>query len=256
MSEPERPNVPASDQGRREPEHELQRLIVELGGGQQLVGDHLRGAAPGYLFLHGLGSVRAGEKSASLLRHAAQRKVACTRFDFRGHGESSGVLGEVKISELVDDTRRMLERIGPVHLVGSSLGGIVGAMVAAAVPAHVVSLTLLAPALGFLPNLEHLLDANGWLWTRQGRGFAVSRAVLDEARELREDALPGRLPMPVLVVHGTADDVVPHARSERFHAAIPHAHKQLWIVPDGDHRLAAVADQVWPRLDRLVRDLP
>ncbi len=229
-----------------------ERFVIELAGGHRVVGDHLAGATPGYLFLHGLGSVRAGEKSASLLRHAAAHGRSCTRFDFRGHGESSGMVGQVLIGELVADTCLVLDRFGPAHVIGSSLGGIIGAMVASAVPAQVRSLALLAPALGFLPHLGQLVDANGWLWTREGRGFPLARQVLDEAAGFDESALPDQLTMPVLLVHGTADDVVSHRQSEQLHARIPHVRKDLWIVPDGDHRLAAHADAIWARLERLL----
>lgn len=230
---------------------EAARFTLELGDGEFVVGDHLPGASPGYLFLHGLGSVRAGEKSASLFAHAAAAGRACTRFDLRGHGESSGVLGQIEVGQLVRDAELVLARFGAAHVVGSSLGGIVGAMVAAAVPERVAGLALLAPAIGFLPELHRLLDRDGWLWTQQGRGFPVAANVLAEAAAFDEASLPRRLRMPVLLVHGTADDVVPHDRSERFFAAIPHARKELWIVPDGDHRLAAQAAAIWPRLDRL-----
>lgn len=229
----------------------VQRFVVEVAPGQQVVGDLLDGNAPGYLYLHGMGSVRAGEKSASLFRHAAAHGRACARIDLRGHGESSGTIGRVRVGELVADTRRVLDRIGPAHVIGSSLGGIVAALVAAAAPEQVRSLALLAPALGFLPRLDRIVDARGWLWTSDGRGFPVAADVLAEAMAFDESGLPAALSMPVLLVHGTADDVVPHRASEQFHAAIPHAHKDLWIVPEGDHRLSAHADAIWQRFDRL-----
>lgn len=229
----------------------VRRFVVEVVPGQQVVGDLLEGAAPGYLYLHGMGSVRAGEKSDSLFRHAAARGRACARVDLRGHGESSGTIGQIRVGEVVADTLRVLERIGPAHVIGSSFGGIVAALVAAAAPAQVRSLALLAPALGFLPHLDRVVDARGWLWTSDGRGFPVAADVLAEAMAFDETALPAALPMPVLLVHGTADDVVPYRVSEQFHAAIPHAHKDLWVVPEGDHRLSAHAPAIWQRFDRL-----
>ena len=57
--------------------------------------------------------------------------------------------------------------------------------------------------------------------------------------------------MPTLVIHGTDDDVIPHIVSERFHAAMPQQNKQLWIVPDGDHRLNTVHAEMWQRIDQL-----
>lgn len=224
---------------------------VDRGAGEFLVGDELPGTRPGYLYLHGLASVRAGEKSGSLFAHAAARGRAAARIDLRGHGESSGRLGKIPVSALIDDVIAVLERSGPTWIVGSSLGGLVGAYAAAARPELVAGLALLAPALGLMGNLAARLDAQGRLWTREGQGFTVAPDVLADAKALDERGLPQRLRVPTLVVHGSDDDVIPPALSERFHAAIAHPQKQFWLVPGGDHRLNAVAAAIWPRLDAL-----
>lgn len=225
---------------------------LDLGAGERIAGDELPGDRPGYLYLHGLGSIRTGEKSDSLLAHARARGRAFLRVDLRGHGESSGRIGSVTIGELIVDVQRLLERTGPVVVVGSSLGGLVGAFASAARPDLVRGLCLIAPALGFLANLERLLDPQGRMWTREGASFRVEPRVLADARQLDEDSLPGRLAVPTFIVHGTADDVVPHRASERFFAAIPAARKDLWIVAGGDHRLSGFAAATWPRLDGVI----
>ena len=229
----------------------MQTFRLPLDDGHHLVGDELEGARPYYLFLHGLGSVRAGEKSATLMEHAARRGHGCLRFDMRGHGESSGQLGRVKLTELVDDAVRILERIGPAFVVGSSLGGLVASHAAAARPDLFRRLALLAPAFGMMPALEQLLDARGCLRTDQGLEFHVAQEVIADAKRHDERALPQRITCPTLVVHGTADDVVPVAVSEHLHAALAAKVRQLWIVADGDHRLSAVAPEIWRRLDDL-----
>lgn len=230
----------------------LQPFRLDLGGGDFVVGDELPGSSPHYLFLHGLGSVRCGEKSTSLLTHAAARGRGYLRFDLRGHGESSGRIGKVMVSELIADVVRVLERRGPAIVVGSSLGGLVGGHAAAARPDLVHALAMLAPALGLMANLAQRLDPQGRLWTREGQGFTVEQRVLADAKALDEQGLPGRLRVPSLLVHGTDDDVIPCRASERFFAAMPAEHKQLWIVPGGDHRLNTVATEIWRRLDTLV----
>ncbi|HEX6810121.1 MAG TPA: alpha/beta fold hydrolase [Planctomycetota bacterium] len=230
----------------------LHPFRLDLGAGEFLIGDQLAGTQPAYVFLHGLGSVRNGEKSTSLLAHAAARGRAFLRVDMRGHGDSSGRLGRVRISELIADAVRLLERTGPCLVVGSSLGGLVGAFAAAARPELVRGLALLAPAVGLVSSLAQRLDPQGRMWTSEGVGFVVEPAVIEDGKLLDEPGLAARLAVPTLVVHGTADDVVPVRAAERFFAAIPHARKELWIVRDGDHRLSTVAARIWPRLDRLL----
>ena len=231
---------------------QLERFELRPAPGERIVGDRLLGATPNYLFLHGLGSVRAGEKSTALLAHARTRGRGCLRFDFRGHGESTGRIGHATISELIGDTHAILDGNTPAILVGSSLGGLVAAFVAAARPADVVGLVLIAPALGFLPRMERRLHPAGRLRTSQDYAFTVDPRVLADARQLDEELLPTRLPMPVLIAHGTADDTVPPVLSERFFAAIPHPRKELWLVPGGDHRLNQPIAAIWRRMDALL----
>lgn len=230
----------------------LRSSSLTAADGTRIAYDHLAGNAPAYVYLHGLGSVRQGEKSTALLQHAAGRGRGCLRFDFRGHGESGGVIGHATISEVVADTLMMLAISGDAILVGSSLGGLCAAFAAAAAPERVRGLVLLSPAFGYVSRMLQRLDPDGRLRTSNGQRFHLDQRVIDDAARLDEAGLPARLPMPVLVVHGTADDVVPVAISERFFAAIPHAHKQLWLIDGGDHRLNREVASIYARMDALL----
>ncbi len=224
---------------------------IDLGGGHHLVGDERAGASPAYVFLHGLTSARLGEKSESLLAHAKSRGRGFLRFDLRGHGESSGVLGRVAVSELVDDAVKVLERTGPAIVVGSSLGGLVAAHAAAARPDLFRSLALLAPAFGLMPRIRDHIDNDGVMHTAQGASFFVDPRVRDDAEALDERGLPARVAVPTLLVHGTADDVIPQQVSEWFFGAMAAPKKQLWVVPQGDHRLNTVVTEIWQRVDSM-----
>ncbi len=226
-------------------------FALEVAPGEFLRGDALPGRPPAYVYLHGMGSLRSGEKSTSLAEHAAARGRTFVRVDLRGHGESTGRLGGVAVSELIADVEALLAHVGPAVVIGSSLGGLLAAHAAAHRPDLVRSLTLIAPALGLIPQLGKQLDAAGMLWTSDGRGFTVDQRVLDDAHALDEDSLPSRLTVPTLIVHGTADEVVPVQASERFFAAVASPRKELWLVAAGDHRLNTVAPRIWPRSDTL-----
>jgi pimeloyl-ACP methyl ester carboxylesterase len=220
--------------------------------GARLVGDRLEGATPGYLFLHGFASVRRGTKSDTLFAHAWSTGRAALRIDCRGHGESDGVLGEAPLSLVVRDVLGLLEQCGPSYIVGASFGGLVGATVAARRPDLVAGLVLVAPAFGLLPNLPRLVDACGRMRTSDGRLVRIGEAALAEAAAFDEAAVAAGLRCPLLIAHGDADEIVPIAAAEQFYGAVSAPRREFWRVAGGDHRLATVAAELWPRFDRLL----
>lgn len=230
----------------------LRQLRLHTHDGLSLAADELPGSAPCHVFLHGLGSGRVGDKSASLLAWARHRRLHFLRYDFRGHGESEGDIRELTLGRLVADGEVALGHVGRAVLVGSSLGGLVAAWVAARQPERTAGLVLIAPAFGFLERMTERPHADGRIRIEnEWVSLEIDAHVLEEARAWPEHELPTRLTMPTLIVHGEGDDVVPAEASERLFAAIPHTRKDLWLVPGGDHRLTAQIERIWPLAERL-----
>src|SRR5262245_22512540 len=87
-----------------------------------------RPAGRAVVYVHGLGSVRGGEKSRALEAACARRGWTFAACDFRGHGGSTGTLLDLRGSALLDDLdtfRAYLATRGVagLGLVGSSMGG-------------------------------------------------------------------------------------------------------------------------------------
>jgi len=110
----------------------IERLTIP-GSGLQLAADATGAAdAPAILFLHGSGQTRQSWGTA--LAQAAKRGYRAVSLDLRGHGDSEwSPDGKYSLDSFVADVRQVIGHIGgePV-LVGASLGGIVGMLIAAA----------------------------------------------------------------------------------------------------------------------------
>ena len=99
------------------------------GGGSQ-------GKGPVVVWLGGFRSDMAGTKAEALAEWAASQGRAFLRFDYFGHGESSGDFSEGTISRWRADALEALDQLteGPAVLVGSSMGGWLACLVAVARP--------------------------------------------------------------------------------------------------------------------------
>ena len=174
--------------------------ILNAPDGQTIAYHVLEGKAPGVMFLGGLMSDMSGTKAIALEAHCREAGRAFVRFDYFGHGESSGSFIDGTITRWRADTLAVLNEIavGPQILVGSSMGGYVSAMACDALEPE--ALLLMAPAL--------YLD-----------GYPGE---------------PAGCPDDTIVVHGWGDDIVPLDSSYTFAKSRRAA---LHVVADG-HRLA------------------
>lgn len=106
-----------------------------------------RGSGPPLYMVHGIGSRRAGW--AGLLPHL-EGDFNCVTYDLRGHGESPVPPLPWSLGDMVEDLEALRERLGHrrIHVIGHSLGGMIGPAYARAHPERVASLGLLSTAAG------------------------------------------------------------------------------------------------------------
>src|SRR5262249_10693831 len=141
----------------------LKFLDIGTGaGGRRIAVRQQAGAAPGLFWLSGYKSDMKGTKAEALAHWATQTGRACTRFDYSGHGESSGAFTEGTIGRWLEDATAVFEACsrGPQILVGSSMGGWLALLLVRALrrraetpAASVAGMVLIAPAVDFTEEL-------------------------------------------------------------------------------------------------------
>jgi pimeloyl-ACP methyl ester carboxylesterase len=210
------------------------------------------------LYVHGLGSTRAGEKTAAVEATCARRGWTFAAFDFRGHGGSSGSLLELRGSGLLADLElacaALAERgVRRLCLVGSSMGGWASAWFTLRHPDLVSACALIAPAFDFLRlRWSTLTEAERRRWQETGRlrvrnqwmDTELGYGLVEDMDQFPVDRLAAGLTRPLLIFHGMQDDTVPYERSLVLvrQAACPHI--ELRLFKDGDHRLTAIKDVI------------
>jgi len=105
----------------------------------------VEGNGPPLFMIHGIGARRSGW--ARLAEHL-KADFTCISYDLRGHGESPLPDAPFGLDELVEDLEALRKRLGieRAHVIGHSLGGMIGPAYALRYPQHVLSLGLLSTA--------------------------------------------------------------------------------------------------------------
>jgi pimeloyl-ACP methyl ester carboxylesterase len=114
------------------------------------------------LLLHGLGSSgRDWEMQTAFFR----TRYRVITVDARGHGRSSKPPGPYSVPQMADDVARLLEAIdaAPAHLVGLSMGGMLGFQLALDRPELLRTLTIVNSAPALVP---HSFGQRLQLWQR------------------------------------------------------------------------------------------
>lgn len=211
---------------------------------------------PGVVFMSGFGSDMTGSKAEYLAADCARRGQAFLRFDYRGHGQSSGQFSDGCIGDWFADALAVFDRLitGPQILVGSSMGGWIALLLARARPERIAGLIGIAAAPDFTedlvkPNLsdrqQQELASNGVTYDYDAPAdfrLPYTQKLLDEAREHLVLTAPLILDCPVHLLQGMQDTAVPwqHALKLVNHVTAPSV--RLTLIKDGEHRLSRTED--------------
>jgi pimeloyl-ACP methyl ester carboxylesterase len=229
--------------------------VLDRPGGERLAWRRVAGVGPTVVWLGGFKSDMAGTKAQALADWAVAQGRAYVRFDYLGHGESSGDFRAETISRWREDALAVVDQLttGPLILVGSSMGGWLSCLVAAVRKARVHALVLIAPAADFTEKLmapemteaDRAALATTGVWMRPsdyGEPYPITATLLEDGA--RWSILPGPvgLDCPVRILQGEADPDVPWRHAFALAQAIAGQDVVFSLIKDGDHRLSRPAD--------------
>ena len=229
---------------------------LALADGTTLAYHRRSGRQPGVLFLGGFTSDMTGIKATALDNWCRERGRAFVRFDYSGHGASSGQFADGTIGRWAEEAIAVLDRLteGPQILVGSSMGPWLMLLTALARPERIAGLLGLACAVDFTGYL---------LWDRLDEGlrerlrrervislpspygepYTIALGLIEEARQHRlldRATLP--IHGPVRLIHGMDDTDVPWRISLEVAGKLASPDVRVILVKDGEHPLSREQD--------------
>jgi pimeloyl-ACP methyl ester carboxylesterase len=225
--------------------------VLDLGDGRRLAHVRVEGRGPWVVFLGGFRSDMTGKKATHLEAWARSSGRAFLRFDYTGHGGSSGRIEDGCIGDWAADAEAAIARLtqGPVVLVGSSMGGWIALLVAGRI-GRVAGLVGIAAAPDFTEDLmwARFSEAERREMAERGRielpsayseePDVITRRLIEDGRDRLVLRAPLALPFPVRLLHGTDDADVPMDVALRLLAHAGSPDLQLTLVRGEGHRFS------------------
>lgn len=220
--------------------------------GRRLAYHQTAGKGPGVVFLGGFKSDMQGTKAVALQDWAQKAGHAFLRFDYSGHGQSSGSFEDGAISDWLADAKAAIQELtqGPQVLVGSSMGGWIALLLARMMPERLAGLVTVAAApdfteagfwAGFTQEQRQTVLEHGRIELPSDYAdspYVITRRLIEDGRNQLVLNQPLPLRFPVRMLQGTADTDVPvdWAMQLLDHATGPDI--RLTLVQGADHRFS------------------
>lgn len=213
-------------------------------------------------WLSGFKSDMASTKATELAAFARERGFGCTRFDYSGHGLSSGAFEDGTIGAWLNEAEAVFRNVscGRQIIVGSSMGGYIALLLlrrlmetSPADAERIAGLVLIAPAWDMTEELmwkqfdfkaRRDIEEKGvfQLPSEYGEPYAITRALIEEGREHLMAKRPFDPARPVVILQGRLDTSVPIGHARALLKLLNGDRVEFVEIPDGEHRLSRPQD--------------
>ena len=210
---------------------------------------------PTVVFFVGHGSDMHGTKAIAVAEWAMENNYGIIRFDYFGHGQSSGNLLDGNLSIWKKDCLAVIDQLtdnSPLIIVGSSLGGWLMLLAAAARPNRIAGLIGIAAAPDFTedliwnqlsPSQQQAMKTSGHIafdnpYSKGDKVVYPYQLILDGRKNLFLKQ-PMDADYPIRLLHGMKDNEVPPKTAEKIAANINASDIEVTLVQEAGHRFSA-----------------
>ena len=210
------------------------------------------------IFLPGFMSDIDGEKPQAFKKYAVQNKLGFLAIEYSGHGKSSGEFTKGNISEWTNDAKNSIKKIVKKNkfiLIGSSMGAWISLNQFKYFKNQIKGFVGIGSAPEFLERLmwkkftkktKKEIKQKGVSIIRRGQSkfeqkkyeYPITYQLIKDGRKNKVLSKKITSVIPVTMVHGSKDELVPVSFSKKVLPIFTKANKKLLIVKNGDHSLS------------------
>lgn len=193
---------------------------------------------PSILILHALTGKKENKTINFLAKNLPNYCYTTIQFDFSGHGESEGKLEEATISKQIADIKSILSNLNEIDtkeviLIGNSFS-VITALAFARNKKSVAALILLSGRANYMEYINSLKKVENKY--KLFEEIFIDENFVKDYKRYNPLKIIKKINIPVLIIHGGNDEVIPKEDAQLFYATSSSVMKELFIVPKADHR--------------------
>jgi len=222
------------------------------------------------VFFHGLMSDMIGAKPTVIQKFCRKRKLNFLKFEYSGHGKSSGKFIEGNISKWTNDAKQLIKsktkKNKNLIFIGSSMGSWIALNLFSFFNKKIKGFIGISSAPEFLEELmwkkfnkkikKTIMNKQIYNLEYGGFSYPLTKQLILDGRKNKILNNKINLKIPVVLFHGTNDEVVPINFSRKIFKIFKISKKKLVKIKNGDHSLSRKSDlkKICNELDQMIKD--
>ena len=218
------------------------------------------------VFFHGFMSDMIGKKPAAILKYCRKKKINFLKFEYSGHGKSSGKFTNGNISKWTSDAKKLIKAKtkGKLLFVGSSMGSWIALNLFPNFKKRIFGFIGIASAPEFLENLmwkkfskkikKDIIKNKIHNMQAGDHVYPITKQLVFDGR--KNKVLNNRINLKIFMTlfHGLKDEVVPISFSKKIFKICKNSKRKLIIIKNGDHSLSKKNDlkKICKELNRMI----
>jgi len=208
------------------------------------------------VFFHGFMSDMIGKKPNAIKKICSKNKIGFVKFEYSGHGKSSGKFTRGNISIWTEDAKQLInakiKKDKGLIFIGSSMGSWIALNLFSLFKKRIKGFIGIASAPEFLERLmwkkftkkiKKIIMQKRISYIEHGDfKYPITKQLILDGRKNKIFNKKINLKIPITLFHGLKDDVVPVTISKKILGIFRKSRKKLVIIKNGDHSLSKKAD--------------
>ena len=223
------------------------------------------------VFFHGFMSDMVGAKPSAVQKFCRKLKLNFLKFEYSGHGRSSGKFIEGNISKWTNEAKQLIrskiKKDKNLIFIGSSMGSWIALNLFSFFKKQIKGFIGIASAPEFLEKLmwkkfskkikKIIMNKKIYYLDHGDFVYPITKQLIFDGRKNKVLNNKINLKIPIVLFHGTKDEVVPLNLSKKILKICKKSKRKLIKIKNGNHSLSRKSDlkKICNELNYMLKDI-